>query len=130
MKQKVKNLSEILTRDYIMVYETESLEETNPKKVKITKLEAQMIHSIFMGEGSGVAYGYSETERFDGRFTNEDKGVLSSLYKKGLIFESEVNQGMGYHPQTGEWSSEIIIPTWSSCNSEFDFIRFPEQKWI
>lgn len=127
--ETVKNLSEILTRDYIMVYETESLKETNPKKVKITKLEAQMIHSIFMCEGSGVAWGYSEFERFDGSLTNQDKGVLSSLYKKGLICESEINQGMGYHPETGEWSSEIIIPTWSSCNSEFDFIRFPEQNW-
>jgi hypothetical protein len=126
---KVKNLSEILTRDYIMVYQGESIEETNPKKVNITKLEAKMLYRIFGSEGSGVAFGYSEFDRYDGTLTNQDKGVLSSLFKKGLIFEGEVSHGMGYHPQTGEWSSEIIIPTWTSCNSEFDFIRFPEQNF-
>ena len=124
---KVKNLTDILKRDYIMVFETESLNETNPKKVEITELEAKMLYRIMIDENDGVAHGYSEFERNDNSLTNQDKGVLSSLFQKDLIIKSSVSQGMGYHPETNEWTSEIIIPTWTSCNSEFDFIRFPEQ---
>ncbi|QDP61100.1 MAG: hypothetical protein Unbinned5858contig1001_29 [Prokaryotic dsDNA virus sp.] len=120
--KKVKKLSDILTRNYVMDYT-----EVEPRKIKITKLEAEMLYRIMTCENDGVGHGYSEFERNDGSLTNQDKGVLSSLFQKGLIIEGSVSQGMGYHPETGEWSSEIIIPTWTSGYTEFDFLRFPEQ---
>jgi len=55
-------------------------------KTQITKKENLLLHEIIDSEVDGKNTGYSE---FDGLGLNdEDKGVLSSLIKKGLVYNS------------------------------------------
>jgi hypothetical protein len=53
---------------------------------KITKNENKLLQEIIESEIDGIGSGYSE---FDGiGITNKQKGILSSLIKKGLIYDS------------------------------------------
>ena len=55
-------------------------------EVKITKLENELLNDIMKGENDGIGMGYSE---YDGLvISNEEKGVLGSLLKKGLVYDS------------------------------------------
>ena len=54
--------------------------------MNITKLENEMLIDIMNGENDGVGMGYGETDGLG--FTPEQKGVLSSLMKKGLVYNS------------------------------------------
>ena len=56
-------------------------------KVQITKLENQLLNEIMECEVDGIGMGYSE---YDGEnISNQDKGVLSSLIQKGLVYDSQ-----------------------------------------
>jgi len=55
-------------------------------EIKVTELEREMLIEIMQGENDGVGNGYGE---FDGLgLTPERKGVLSSLIKKGFVYNS------------------------------------------
>lgn len=54
--------------------------------MNITKLEKEMIIYIMNGENDGLGMGYGETDGLG--FTPEQKGVLSSLFQKGLVYDS------------------------------------------
>jgi hypothetical protein len=58
-------------------------------KIKITKLENELLNDIMLGENDGIGMGYSEYDGLD--ISNEQKGVLGSLLKKGLVYDS--NEG-------------------------------------
>ena len=55
-------------------------------KVQITKLENELLNKIMSCEVDGIGMGYSE---YDGEgISNEEKGVLSSLIQKELVYDS------------------------------------------
>jgi len=55
--------------------------------IKITKLENKLLNSIMLGENDGIGMGYSE---YNGEgISNQEKGVLSSLIQKGLVYDSK-----------------------------------------
>ena len=57
--------------------------------IKITIKEQKMLNEIMDCENDGVGMGYSE---YDGlEISNEQKGVLSSLVKKGIVYNSYGN---------------------------------------
>jgi len=59
------------------------------KTIKITKLENELLNEIMLGECDGIGMGYSE---YDGlNVSNQEKGVLGSLIKKGLVYDSQEN---------------------------------------
>lgn len=58
-------------------------------KIKITKLENKLLNDIMLGENDGVCVGYSEYDGLD--ISNQEKGVLGSLLKKGLVYDSNEN---------------------------------------
>ncbi len=63
----------------------QSIKESE-KSIKITQLEENLLHEIMSSELDGLGMGYSE---FDGLgLDNESKGVLASLIKKGLVYDS------------------------------------------
>jgi len=53
---------------------------------QITKNENVLLQEIIECEVDGVGMGYSEYDGFG--ITNEEKGTLSSLIKKGLVYDS------------------------------------------
>ena len=58
----------------------------NQSKIQVTQLEYDLLHRIMNCENDGVGMGYSE---FDGKgISNVEKGVLSSLIKKELVYDS------------------------------------------
>lgn len=60
--------------------------EQQVKDIKITELESKLLHEIMSSESDGLGMGYSAFDGLD--ITNEEKGVLSSLIKKGLVYDS------------------------------------------
>ena len=59
------------------------------KTIKITKLENELLNDIMLGENDGIGMGYSE---YDGlEISNEEKGILGSLIRKGLVYDSQEN---------------------------------------
>jgi len=55
-------------------------------KIKITQLENTLLNEIMECENDGVGMGYSE---YDGQgISNQEKGVLSSLIQKGIVYDS------------------------------------------
>tara|TARA_R110000823_G_scaffold312151_3_gene438649 strand:- start:844 stop:1149 length:306 start_codon:yes stop_codon:yes gene_type:complete len=53
---------------------------------KLTKLELELLIYIMQGENDGIGMGYSE---YSGEgISNEEKGVLGSLMKKGFVYDS------------------------------------------
>jgi len=58
--------------------------------IKITKLENELLNEIMLGECDGIGMGYGE---YDGlNASNEEKGVLGSLIKKGLVYDSKSHE--------------------------------------
>ena len=58
-------------------------------KVQITKLENELLNEIISCEVDGIGMGYSE---YDGEgISNEEKGVLSSLIQKELVYDSHIS---------------------------------------
>jgi len=54
---------------------------------KLTKLELELLIDIMQGELDGIGMGYSE---YSGEgISNEEKGVLRSLMKKGFVYDSK-----------------------------------------
>ena len=83
--RKIKNSLESIARAEDVVEETQVVEE-EIKDIKITELEESLLHEIMSSEADGLGMGYSS---FDGlEIDNETKGVLSSLIKKGLVYDS------------------------------------------
>ena len=83
--RKIKNSLESIARAEDVVEETQVVEE-EIKNIKITELEESLLHEIMSSEADGLGMGYSS---FDGlEIDNETKGVLSSLIKKGLVYDS------------------------------------------
>ena len=80
------------------------------KTIKITKLENELLNEIMLGENDGVGMGYGE---YDGvNASNQEKGVLGSLIKKGLVYDSQednVNE-FDYEPMycTSLWDKKIL----------------------
>ena len=62
--------------------------------IKITKLESKLLHEIMSSESDGLGMGYSSFDGLD--ITNEEKGVLSSLIKKGLVYDSTCGEEIIY----------------------------------
>ena len=76
--RKIKNSLESIARAEDVVEEI--------KNIKITELEESLLHEIMSSESDGLGMGYSSFDGLD--ITNEEKGVLSSLIKKGLVYDS------------------------------------------
>lgn len=78
--------------------------------IKITKLENELLNEIMLGELDGIGMGYGE---YDGlNASNQEKGVLGSLIKKGLVYDSQghnVNE-FNYEPMycTSLWDKKIL----------------------
>lgn len=73
------------------------------KTIKITKLENKLLNEIMLGECDGVGMGYGEYDGVD--ISNEEKGVLGSLIKKGLVYDSKENE-------INEWDYEPMYCTY------------------
>ncbi len=78
--------------------------------IKITKLENELLNEIMLGECDGIGTGYSE---YDGlNVSNQEKGVLGSLIKKGLVYDSQENNinEFDYQPMycTNLWGKKIL----------------------
>ena len=86
---------------FVAIFETksdalahaQSLEKDNRKELnegvkifKLTELEYELLQEIQEHEVDGINMGYSE---YDGKgISNQEKGVLSSLIQKGLVYDS------------------------------------------
>ena len=64
--------------------------EENNKTIEITALEDKMLKEIIEAEIDGVGRGYSEF-KINSKMANQEKGVLSSLIQKGLVYDSYDN---------------------------------------
>lgn len=54
--------------------------------IKLTELEMALLHEIMSSELDGLGMGYSSYDGLD--IDNQTKGVLSSLIKKELVYDS------------------------------------------
>lgn len=62
------------------------IEKISDNKILITENENELLNEIIESEIDGVGMGYSEFDGFG--ISNEEKGTLSSLIKKGLVYNS------------------------------------------
>ncbi len=78
--------------------------------IKITKLENELLNDIMLGENDGIGLGYSEYDGLD--ISNEEKGVLGSLIKKGLVYDSKEDESnlFDYEPMycTNLYNKKIL----------------------
>lgn len=74
---------------------------------ELTKMETEMLVEIMECEVDGLDMGFSE---FDGRgLTPTQKGVLSSLIKKGMVYDSEVAYCSKSNPTRDRLAKEYNI---------------------
>ena len=89
------------------------------KNIKITQKEQELLEIIMSCETNGVGSGFSEFIIKKGRFygrediimNNIKKGVLSSLLKKGLIYDSYYDEETGKNDMSYDEKSgkEVIV---------------------
>jgi hypothetical protein len=84
--------------------------------MNITDLEKEMLIDIMNGENDGVGMGYSETDGIG--LTPEQKGILSSLIKKGLVYNS-MDGDPDDTPMYCSCKTDITIPVAEELGFEY-----------